>query len=658
MRQECKDFKIVFIQKKDASSEEKHAILYACGFASAVGQSGLIVVVTSEEEAPKAKMTKILKDTSILPANKMEVLKMRTEASKQKIEDQKIEKLKKKAEQNIETKNTIENKQVLVEKDNATNTKMMLQQKLMKDEVYQKKEAEKIKDTKPIEKVFFKIVVPNYNNMAYIKKCLDSILEQTFQDFKIIVVDDLSTDGSDKFCEAYARKHPNKIVFLRLKEKGFAGAARNLAIDYPLDCKYIWAIDGDDFIASNNALSILYKHARSLKYDAIFFNGFYNRNGKIFELPARKNVDLSNNANADPTYHTCRIVKQQYFSRYLENCMIGQDIYHSYMTLDSIKTYLNLMQHRLYVYRYNSNSVSNKTQNIDQIHIREQHRKYFLSQLQQLQHKIKNPCLLNDLQNRIHLVQKRISVEQEKEDSRRKIVVAMASFPLRKVGMLNTIQALLPQCDIFCLWLNEYDEIPAEIKDIQKQSSKLIVKIAKQLSCLKENGRYTWISQYQNAYYLTVDDDIQYPSTYVNNMVAKINQYNSGKSIVSYHGTIFDQNKEIYFPFSATVQHDVQVHRVGGGVMGFIPSKIGLKSISIDELKTWDGDASISVWATKHRIKKYVIAHSISYLKQFVDPQTKTKVSTIRGLCFNASTAKKRKRIYAQLNSWEKVGPI
>lgn len=55
----------------------------------------------------------------------------------------------------------------------------------------------------------------------------------------------------------------------------------------------------------------------------------------------------------------------------------------------------------------------------------------------------------------------------------------MASFPLRKTGMLNTIQALLPQCDIFCLWLNEYDEVPDEIKDIQKQSSKLIVKIAK-----------------------------------------------------------------------------------------------------------------------------------------------------------------------------------
>ena len=63
------------------------------------------------------------------------------------------------------------------------------------------------------DKVFFKIVIPNYNNMAYIKKCLDSILDQTFQDFKIVIVDDLSTDLSDKFCEMYAEKYPNKIIF-------------------------------------------------------------------------------------------------------------------------------------------------------------------------------------------------------------------------------------------------------------------------------------------------------------------------------------------------------------------------------------------------------------------------------------------------------------
>lgn len=46
------------------------------------------------------------------------------------------------------------------------------------------------------KKAFFKIVVPNYNNFSCINKCLDSILNQTFQDWFCVVVDDLSTDES------------------------------------------------------------------------------------------------------------------------------------------------------------------------------------------------------------------------------------------------------------------------------------------------------------------------------------------------------------------------------------------------------------------------------------------------------------------------------
>ena len=94
------------------------------------------------------------------------------------------------------------------EKENLPN-----KENLIKDQVKEPELQKKVEVKPHLEKVFFKIIIPNYNNMAYIKKCLDSILEQTFQDFKIVVVDDLSTDGSDKFCEMYARKYPSKIVF-------------------------------------------------------------------------------------------------------------------------------------------------------------------------------------------------------------------------------------------------------------------------------------------------------------------------------------------------------------------------------------------------------------------------------------------------------------
>lgn len=111
---------------------------------------------------------------------------------------------------------------------------------------------------KTLEKTFFKIIIPNYNNMPYIKQCLDSILEQTFQDFKIIVVDDLSTDLSDKFCEMYAQKYPDKIYYKQLNKKGYAGAARNAGINYLINSSYNLFIDSDDWIYDNNVLFKLY----------------------------------------------------------------------------------------------------------------------------------------------------------------------------------------------------------------------------------------------------------------------------------------------------------------------------------------------------------------------------------------------------------------
>lgn len=142
MKQECKDFKIVFISK-DLSEKQKTALDYARGFAKAIGLQDQICIVDNIANTPKSAQTRHLKDTSILPADKMEVLKMRTEANKQKIEDQKIKKFEEKVEQNIETKNAVENKQKLAEKDDTA--KMMLQQKPMKDEVGQKKEVGKPK---------------------------------------------------------------------------------------------------------------------------------------------------------------------------------------------------------------------------------------------------------------------------------------------------------------------------------------------------------------------------------------------------------------------------------------------------------------------------------------------------------------------------------
>jgi len=89
----------------------------------------------------------------------------------------------------------------------------------------------------------------------------------------------------------------------------------------------------------------------------------------------------------------------------------------------------------------------------------------------------------------------------------RKIICAMASFPPRKKSMLYVVNKLLPQCDKICIYLNEYDSIPKEL-----DNDKIEVVIGKE--DLKENGRLKFVEKYNDSYYLTVDDDIDYPKDY------------------------------------------------------------------------------------------------------------------------------------------------
>ena len=59
----------------------------------------------------------------------------------------------------------------------------------------------------------FSIIIPIHNTKEFLCKCLDSIVSQTFYDFEIILIDDGSSDGSEKICDKYADIHNNITVY-------------------------------------------------------------------------------------------------------------------------------------------------------------------------------------------------------------------------------------------------------------------------------------------------------------------------------------------------------------------------------------------------------------------------------------------------------------
>lgn len=89
------------------------------------------------------------------------------------------------------------------------------------------------------------IIVPVYNVDKYVKRCIESILRQTFSEFELIVVNDGSTDHSGEICKQYAEAD-KRIVYIEQLNAGVS-AARNAALDIASG-RWIGFVDADDFI--------------------------------------------------------------------------------------------------------------------------------------------------------------------------------------------------------------------------------------------------------------------------------------------------------------------------------------------------------------------------------------------------------------------------
>lgn len=98
------------------------------------------------------------------------------------------------------------------------------------------------------------VVIPVYNIEKYIKKCVDSVIRQSYRNLQIILVDDGSTDNSGRICDELAEKD-SRIQVIH-KENGGLSDARNAGLDRAAG-KYIGFVDGDDYI-DEDMFEVLY----------------------------------------------------------------------------------------------------------------------------------------------------------------------------------------------------------------------------------------------------------------------------------------------------------------------------------------------------------------------------------------------------------------
>lgn len=102
---------------------------------------------------------------------------------------------------------------------------------------------------------FFRIIIPNYNNAEWLKKCIESVFNQMFKDYELIVVDDCSDDDSGKYLGTII----DKALVFACSTKRYNGGSRNVGIDQlEGQTKYTLFLDSDDWFVNDTVLQDLH----------------------------------------------------------------------------------------------------------------------------------------------------------------------------------------------------------------------------------------------------------------------------------------------------------------------------------------------------------------------------------------------------------------
>ena len=116
------------------------------------------------------------------------------------------------------------------------------------------------------------IIIPIYNREDYLDRCISSMINQTFQNIEIILVNDGSTDRSAEICDSYAEK--DRRITVVHKPNGGVSSARNVGLDI-MTGEYVCFCDSDDFFAPEMVEKSL-KQILAENADMCTFNSFHN----------------------------------------------------------------------------------------------------------------------------------------------------------------------------------------------------------------------------------------------------------------------------------------------------------------------------------------------------------------------------------------------
>ena len=157
-----------------------------------------------------------------------------------------------------------------------------------------------------LEKPIVTVYITNYNYSKYIKQAIDSVINQNFQNYELIIIDDGSTDNSKEIIESY-KNHP-KIHVLFQKNKGL-NATNNVAIKMSKG-KYIIRLDADDYL-NENALLLMVNELEKNDEIGLVFSDYYlvDIDGSIIAEEKRHNFKKVSLLD-QPAHGACTMIRK------------------------------------------------------------------------------------------------------------------------------------------------------------------------------------------------------------------------------------------------------------------------------------------------------------------------------------------------------------
>lgn len=181
------------------------------------------------------------------------------------------------------------------------------------------------------------LILPIYNVEPYLRKCLDSILEQDYDSYEVLMVDDGSPDNCPPICDEYAARDNRFRVFH--KTNGGVSSARNVGLDNATG-DWIWYVDPDDWIKPHS-LSLLAEAISKGSSDLVFFGlEYYDEQlNFLYDEPEQECYGVQkDNILTLGDYPPQKILIRhdlirKYHLRFTEGVRMGEDLEHQYKFL-------------------------------------------------------------------------------------------------------------------------------------------------------------------------------------------------------------------------------------------------------------------------------------------------------------------------------------